>query len=279
MFNIFKKFSRKPKYFLCATIIIKNEAPYIEEWILFHKLMGVEKFFIYDNDSTDNILQILTPYIKSGLVKYKKWHGFRPQLKCYAHSIRHNRKKCDWMAFIDTDEFLVPTKCKTLHDAVKKLSQSYPNAAQIMCPWIMYGTNEHMKKPAGLVIANYTKHMPLLRRGHKSIIKLSAIKYMNSPHQAKLSKMDTIDQDGNVYSYDWFKTQWDSDIILSHKEIRCNHYWTKSEEEFKKRFENGCGNGPSSRTADELKRIEKDSIIEDSIMNKYAKILVEMLSK
>ena len=34
--------------------ISKNEGPYLLEWIEFHRIVGVTKFFFYDNDSDDN---------------------------------------------------------------------------------------------------------------------------------------------------------------------------------------------------------------------------------
>jgi len=36
---------------ICA--IFKDEAPYLPEWIEFHRLVGVERFFLYDNGSGD----------------------------------------------------------------------------------------------------------------------------------------------------------------------------------------------------------------------------------
>ena len=58
-----EKQRRFPQYLsLCA--IVKNEAPYLPEWIEFYKLVGVEKFYIYDNDSTDNTKEVLKPYIE-----------------------------------------------------------------------------------------------------------------------------------------------------------------------------------------------------------------------
>ena len=50
--------------------ISKNEAPYIKEWIEFHKFVGFTKFYFYDNESEDNTVDILKPYIDSGLVEY-----------------------------------------------------------------------------------------------------------------------------------------------------------------------------------------------------------------
>jgi hypothetical protein len=42
------------KYYLFIGAIIYNEAEYIAEWIEYHLLVGVQKFYIFDNESTDN---------------------------------------------------------------------------------------------------------------------------------------------------------------------------------------------------------------------------------
>ena len=39
------------KIAVCA--IFKDEGPYLLEWLAFHKLIGVDLFFLYDNDSSD----------------------------------------------------------------------------------------------------------------------------------------------------------------------------------------------------------------------------------
>lgn len=62
---------------LSFVAIVKNEAPYIIEWIEFHKLVGVDKFYIYDNESSDNLKELLQPYIKSGIVVYHSSPGKR----------------------------------------------------------------------------------------------------------------------------------------------------------------------------------------------------------
>ena len=40
-----------PKYYLAVCAIAKNEGPYFKEWIEWHHKQGVEKFYIYDNES------------------------------------------------------------------------------------------------------------------------------------------------------------------------------------------------------------------------------------
>ena len=49
---------------VCA--IYRDEGPYLREWIELHRLVGVERFFLYDNGSSDDHLEILAPYRKTG---------------------------------------------------------------------------------------------------------------------------------------------------------------------------------------------------------------------
>ena len=51
------------KHDLAIVVIIKNEGKDIAEWIDYHIIAGVSKFYIYDNESTDNTKEILQPYI------------------------------------------------------------------------------------------------------------------------------------------------------------------------------------------------------------------------
>jgi radical SAM protein with 4Fe4S-binding SPASM domain len=43
---------------ICA--IVRDEAPYIAEWVAFHRLIGISRFFIYDDRSEDETLSILS---------------------------------------------------------------------------------------------------------------------------------------------------------------------------------------------------------------------------
>ena len=42
-----------PIHYLAVCAIAKNEGPYFKEWLDWHHAQGVEKFYIYDNESTD----------------------------------------------------------------------------------------------------------------------------------------------------------------------------------------------------------------------------------
>lgn len=100
----------KPKDYVSILATIKNEAPYIKEWIEYHRMIGVDRFYIYDNDSTDNIKEVLKDYIKSGIVIYNFFGGIGKQLDIYEDGIDRYGANTFWMAIIDLDEFIVPAK-------------------------------------------------------------------------------------------------------------------------------------------------------------------------
>ena len=62
------KYNKKYKISVCG--IFKDEGPFLKEWIEFNKMVGVEHFYLYNNNSSDNFLNVLAPYIESGLVTY-----------------------------------------------------------------------------------------------------------------------------------------------------------------------------------------------------------------
>ena len=138
--------------------IVKNEELYIKEWIEYHKLIGINKFYIYDNESTDNTKKILEKYINNGDVVYKYYSGRGVQTKAYRDAIKNYKYDNKYMAFIDIDEFLLPIENVPVIDIVEKLFQNNKKAGGVAVQWCVYGSSGHQKRPEGLVIKNYTKH-------------------------------------------------------------------------------------------------------------------------
>ncbi len=104
----------KPEVYLSVCAIAKNEGPYFREWIEWHRALGVEKFFIYDNGSDDNTREVLDEYIKSGVVDYTYFPGYRRQIAAYDDCMERHRFASRWIAFIDLDEFIVPVGDKSI---------------------------------------------------------------------------------------------------------------------------------------------------------------------
>jgi hypothetical protein len=142
--------------------VFQNEAPYLKEWIEFHKLIGVEHFYLYNNNSEDHFLEILEPYIESGVVELFDWKE-RPktreewhliQRKALLDAILRAQNVSKWVAFIDADEFIFPVEDKTLPQFLKNFEE-YPAVA---ANWQVFGTSHinHLKKNR-LMIEQLTK--------------------------------------------------------------------------------------------------------------------------
>lgn len=138
---------RKCKVALCA--IFRDEGPYLKEWIEYHRLVGVSHFYLYNNCSQDNYLQILQPYIDKGIVElfdvpvdsYAYYDGAAThnfvQVRCYNHAIKTARSYNSWLAIIDTDEFI----CPVIDSSLPKALERYNDAGGVVVYWQFYGTS------------------------------------------------------------------------------------------------------------------------------------------
>ncbi|MDR1195970.1 MAG: glycosyltransferase family 92 protein [Endomicrobium sp.] len=208
-----------PNY-LSILACVKNEALYLKEWIEYHKLLGVEKFYICDNDSDDNIMEVLKPYIESGEVAYKKFHGKGIQRKMYTDSVQRCKKFTRWLAIIDIDEFIVPLK----HDNIKDFLKEYEDFSQVTIHYRFFGTCGHKNKPEGLVIENYMYSKDTNPTG-KSIVNPRAIIGKTNIHYSTV-----IGLPGDERKLPYLE---DPAIDIATTDIiSINHYYTKSEEEF-----------------------------------------------
>lgn len=145
------KYKKKYKISICG--IFKNEALFLKEWIEFHEMIGVEHFYLYDNNSEDNYQEVLIPYINRGLVTLVDWPYDQAQIKAYQNFYETYRHETQWVSFLDIDEFFCPRYEKTLTDWVLK-KDKYP---VIVLYWRMFGTSGklyHDKEK--LVVDQYT---------------------------------------------------------------------------------------------------------------------------
>src|SRR3989344_7888074 len=92
------------------TTIQRNRAPWIKEWIAFHYLVGFRKFYIYTHMCSDNTAEILNGLKKKFDITIIPMgpEVEMAQMTSYQHSCDNFLKEVDWMAFIDSDEFLFP---------------------------------------------------------------------------------------------------------------------------------------------------------------------------
>lgn len=97
-------------YDLAVTAIFKDEGKYLKEWLDYHLLAGVEHFYLYNNDSSDDYKEVLAPYIEKGFVTLTEWPGRLMMYPAYSDALDKHRFDCRYMAFFDIDEFVYPKK-------------------------------------------------------------------------------------------------------------------------------------------------------------------------
>jgi hypothetical protein len=291
--------SNNKEHYLSICVIMKNETEYIEEWIEYHKLVGVEKFYIFDNESEDNLKEILQPYIKQGIVDYISYPGIGRQSEMYRDCIIKYKNKTRWIAFIDADEFIVPVKKKTLPEFLKDFEE-YDG---IEVNWLIYGSNGHKTKTDGLVMERFKTHAPFdfsVNKHVKSIVNPKKVKSTVIAHYFFYLENKVVDSNYNIipyrtipdeylqkklklYSDDYCKKSLDTmfNKTAYFDKIRINHYVTKSFEEIKKRKEGKYRADSLNKYNDDIidyfKEHDKNEIYDD-IMDKYIPIIKEKLN-
>lgn len=89
-----------PRYFMCAATQVKNMAKYLPDWAQYHRRIGVDKMYIYDNNSTDGMAALGRAL--DG-VEVIPWPWRRSQRQAYTHARLIGRRRCRWMLFMDLD--------------------------------------------------------------------------------------------------------------------------------------------------------------------------------
>ena len=215
----------KPLYYLAVCAIAKNEGPYFKEWIEWHHKMGVEKFYIYDNESTDCTKEVLQPYIESGLVEYVFWPGRKMQLPAYDDCFEKHRTETRWLAIIDLDEFIMPIKNKNIPEYLRQME----DFSSVEINWLVYGSGGAKERQPGGVMERFRCHsLPehKLNTHVKSIVDPRRVCTMIGCHEAARISGFAADSHGTPLSKGFRDRKPQQDII------RINHYAVKSYEEF-----------------------------------------------
>ena len=236
---------------------MKNEGPYLREWIEYHRIHGVEKFYLYDNESNDDTKKILAPYIKSGLVEYTYFPGEKQQLPAYADCLARHRNDAKWLAIIDLDEFIVPKKHNTISEMLNHMPR---RVSEVVIKWAIYGSNGHEKMPRGLVMENYTM------RAEKSWLRKAIVR----PNRAFSFHVHESDVAGRIR-------------YLSLKQAQVNHYHCKSWAEYQERQKRGdvyrgYEYGIKDYNREKFDRHDKNEVYDDCIL-KYVPAVKRAMKK
>jgi len=263
-------------YFLVFAANFKAENQYIQEWIEYHLLVGVDHFYLYDQDGGEEARQILKPYEKNGVVTRHSWthldatrfdgptrfYQINKNHLAFAHCARNYRNTASWMMKIDIDEFLYPPNG---HDSLLPYLQSldYEKVKALQVGRFNFGDNNHRTKPAGLVLDSYIRR-EANPSNHKDLANCSFLsnnRFCNSAHwwHYRLLKPGKIIKAADVDG------------------IRINHYYTKSLEEYIKR--QNVSRGRKRDEASFIARNKGCNDVEDKGMHRFVTRIKDMSNK
>jgi SAM-dependent methyltransferase len=209
---------RRAKFGVVA--IVRNEAPYLLQWIAHHRVLGFEQFTIYDNQSNDASARILAPLARAGIINAVYWSDRNDrQRRAYDNAARRLRSSVEWCLFADLDEFLVLDPGLTLDDILPV----DPRISAVGIPWRVFGSGGQRNRGTELVIERFTKAAPTFHRLVKSLVRLRDLRKMGI-HTPKRIAGRVADIQGSPLDLRTPRT--------AASPARINHYFNRSWEEF-----------------------------------------------
>lgn len=240
-----------PRHFLTACTTVKNEAQYIYEWLSFNHSIGVEKFFIYNNGSTDDTIEVIRGWPMAHRVQIIDWPFVAGQVDAYCHMLENFRETGEWCAFIDADEFICPQTDMCFPDILQKFSS---RCTGFYLHWLVFGSSGFEKRQPGLVTETF------IRRGMsgfgpnaigKTVVKLDQAIAPRGVHviQSRGRLVNDNDEDIDQGDVGYHPNS-------SHRLVALNHYFTKSHEEWVAR--RSLGRATQSPNSTQFRRTEED---------------------
>ena len=240
-------------YEVAICLIVKDEDRYLPEWVDYHLKIGVNHFYIYDNDSKIPVASTLSKYVESGTVSVELISGKAMQMPAYARCLSKYGRLCKWIAFIDADEFIVP---KTLSGNLPEFLSNYKRYGGIGLNWLVFGSNGHLQRPEGTLAQSYTKRTlksNLVNNHIKTIAQPRHIKRVGSnPH-------DFIFKNGKHCVNENFERLRGPRVTHTSNKIQLNHYFLRSLEDFKEKLERGRADTGTTRQLEEFYELDREA--------------------
>jgi hypothetical protein len=227
----------------------------------FHARQGVEKFYLYDNSSTDD----WKPEISRNS-EVIPWPHEKPcQLSAYQDCIDRLKGEKMWVAFIDIDEFLFSPQYRYngILQACEYLEEYFPDQKAFGINWLCYGSGGQEVSGSEPVTERFlfrTSKSNPCNLHIKSIIRMDQeVKTGGDPHFFKVES-GTRDIYGNLLDSP-FTAEYRDDAIL-----RLHHYCSKSKEEWTKRKALGTPDRAKIETPEWVWGLDRAGIFDDSIL-------------
>lgn len=225
---------------------MKDEGPYLLEWLAYHREIGFDHVLVYTNDCSDGTDRLLDRLATLGWVTHidnSDWHGKSPQQAALNHAITLPLiQKAEWVAHIDVDEF-VNIRCG--NGRLDDLFAACPEATHFALTWRLFGANSVDQIADQPVIEQFTRCAPsfcpkphtvwgfkTLGRQMGAYGKLSCHR-PTKPVDALIDRVCWVNGSGEPMGPDVAQRGWRSNMkTVGYDLVQLNHYALRSRDSF-----------------------------------------------
>lgn len=151
---------------------MKNEGPFLLEWIAYHRVIGVNGFLVYTNDCTDGTDSFLSLLQEKGICQHRAnpWvpgGGTSPQYAAL-HAAEEEAviRDADWVICMDVDEYI---NVKIGDGTLAALYEAVGGANMISLTWRLFGNSGVVGYEDRPIIGQFDRCAPeLIRKPHQA---------------------------------------------------------------------------------------------------------------
>lgn len=236
---------------------MRNEGPYLLEWVAYHRTIGFEHVIIVTNDCTDGSDKLLDALATRGIVTHLSQtvpEGSAPQDGAMRLVFAHlaATEGAEWLCHIDSDEFLnIRHGAGHLSDLFSKVGA----ADVIALPWLFFGTSGHVARTLP-ILPNFTRcaeGVPEETTKFKSLFRFAEFGHAND-HRPTLPRRDDLvvksaagqPLHNNLARSVKRKKYRPHEKAIAPDVAVLNHYATRAEDDFLMKNARGDGQGKLS---------------------------------
>lgn len=226
---------------------MKNEGPFILEWLAYHRAIGVDDFLVYTNDCTDGTDEFLRLLDDKGYVTWRdnpyRDSGMKPQHAALkAANDEPIITNADWAICMDVDEYIA---VHTGDGTLRALFESVPDANVISLTWRLFGNNDIDEYRDEFITQTFTRaarefsRRPHQAWGFKTLYRNLGLFKKLGVHRPKgiipqaISRINWVNGSGKPMPQDQWRNAWRSHIgTYGYDLVALNHYAVRSAESF-----------------------------------------------
>jgi hypothetical protein len=218
----------------------KEEAPYLLEWIAYHRALGIESILIGDNGGTDHTSELLQALDAAGMIQRLDWRGeINFQMRFDIDAIQRMRGLTDICSITDVDEFIRPLGGRSdIPTAVAEIF-ARKEVSAVGLSWVTYGGSGRVEPGEGLVIERFTRRAADNHIRHcvvKAMVRTEQFVGMVNPHVVTVASGEYVNDSGDPIR--WTSVPAKAEFA-SWNSLRVDHFVVKSRREFEIKAKRG----------------------------------------